>query len=34
MVSRLLESTRVEVEDEPLLTEQLPGSMARRPRGR
>jgi hypothetical protein len=33
MVSRFLESTRVEVEDEPLLTEQLPGSRAWRPRG-
>ena len=31
MVSRFLESTRVEVEDEPLLGEQTPLSMARRP---
>jgi AhpD family alkylhydroperoxidase len=28
MVSRFLESTRVEVEDEPLLGEQMPGAMA------
>jgi 4-carboxymuconolactone decarboxylase len=34
MVSRFLESTRVEVEDEPLLTGQTPGSMARRPSDR
>jgi 4-carboxymuconolactone decarboxylase len=33
MVSRLLESTRVEVEDEPLLEGQTPGSMAGRPGG-
>lgn len=31
MVSRLLESTRVEIEEQPLLTEQTPLSMARRP---
>ncbi len=31
MVSRFLESTRVEVEDEPLLGGQTPGSIARRP---
>ncbi len=31
MVSRFLESTRVEVEGEPLLRGQTPGSMARRP---
>jgi 4-carboxymuconolactone decarboxylase len=31
MVSRFLESTRVEVEDEPLLGEQTPLSMTRRP---
>lgn len=31
MVSRFLESTRVEVEDEPLLGGQTPGSFARRP---
>jgi alkylhydroperoxidase family enzyme len=34
MVSRLLESTRVELEDEPLLAERTPGSLARRPPGR
>ncbi len=33
MVSRFLESTRVEIEDEPLLNEQTPGSMTGRPRG-
>ena len=31
MVSRFLESTRVEVEDEPLLGGQTPGSIALRP---
>jgi len=31
MVSRFLESTRVEVEDEPLLRGQTPGSIARGP---
>ncbi len=31
MVSRFLESTRVQLEDEPLLSGQTPGSMARRP---
>jgi AhpD family alkylhydroperoxidase len=31
MVSRFLESTRVELEDEPLLAAQTPGSLARRP---
>jgi AhpD family alkylhydroperoxidase len=30
MVSRFLESTRVELEDEPLLAERTPGSLARR----
>jgi 4-carboxymuconolactone decarboxylase len=34
MVSRFLESTRVEIEDEPLLGEQTPSSMAGRPRER
>jgi alkylhydroperoxidase family enzyme len=34
MVSRFLESTRVEVEDEPLLTGQTPDSVARRPHDR
>jgi AhpD family alkylhydroperoxidase len=32
MVSRFLESTRVEVEDEPLLTGETPGSITQRPR--
>jgi AhpD family alkylhydroperoxidase len=31
MVSRFLESTRVEIEDEPLLTERTPESISRRP---
>jgi hypothetical protein len=30
MVSRFLESTRVQLEDEPLLEGQTPGAMARR----
>jgi hypothetical protein len=34
MVSRFLESTRVEVEDEPLLAEQMPAEMAKRLSGR
>jgi AhpD family alkylhydroperoxidase len=34
MVSRFLESTRVEVEDEPHLTGATPGSITRRPRDR
>jgi AhpD family alkylhydroperoxidase len=34
MVSRFLESTRVEIEDEPLLKERTPESIARRPRKR
>jgi AhpD family alkylhydroperoxidase len=34
MVSRFLESTRVEVEDEPRLGEQMPGALARRLSGR
>jgi AhpD family alkylhydroperoxidase len=34
MVSRFLESTRVELEDEPLLAERTPGSLARRPPSR
>jgi 4-carboxymuconolactone decarboxylase len=33
MVSRFLESTRVEVEDEPLLNGQTPGSFVARPAG-
>jgi AhpD family alkylhydroperoxidase len=33
MVSRFLESTRVELENEPLLGGQVPGSFVRRPRG-
>jgi AhpD family alkylhydroperoxidase len=34
MVSRFLESTRVEVEDEPLLREPMPGAVAQRLDGR
>jgi hypothetical protein len=34
MVSRFLESTRVEVEDEPLLEGRTPDSMTRRPSDR
>ena len=34
MVSRFLESTRVEVEDEPLLTGQTPEALTRRPGNR
>jgi AhpD family alkylhydroperoxidase len=34
MVSRFLESTRVEIEDRPLLSEQTPASLTGRPRER